>query len=171
MGGPVRLRPMILATCISGAVIGVASANLAGMPAAGAAPVGLAAAGQAPGAASPTVIGEILVHRYFVLLQQHNVPALRAFLSPAFQIQRADGSGATKTAYLDDLPVVESFQLTNFVATEARGVLVVRYLADVTGEVNGQPYTPGPAPRLSVFSWNGSSWRLIAHANFNPLTG
>jgi hypothetical protein len=37
--------------------------------------------------------------------------------------------------------------------------------------VNGKRFTPGPAPRLSVFVWNGRGWQLVAHANFNPLTG
>jgi hypothetical protein len=56
-------------------------------------------------------------------------------------------------------------------ATQASATLVVRYLAQVEGVVNGKPYKPGPAPRLSVFAWNGKRWQLAAHANFNPLTG
>ena len=50
-------------------------------------------------------------------------------------------------------------------------MLVTRYLANVTGAVNGKPFTPGPAPRLSVFSWNGRAWQLVAHTNFDPLKG
>lgn len=60
---------------------------------------------------------------------------------------------------------------SNVTATESNGVLVARYLSAVVGVVNGKPYTPGSAPRLSVFSWNGTRWQLAAHANFNPLTG
>jgi hypothetical protein len=43
--------------------------------------------------------------------------------------------------------------------------------ADATGVVNGKSYSPGPAPRLSVFSWNGTRRQLAAHANFDPLKG
>jgi hypothetical protein len=46
----------------------------------------------------------------------------------------------------------------------------VRYVAEVEGVVNGRPYTPGPAPRLSVFV-ERKRWLLAAHANFNPLSG
>ena len=53
--------------------------------------------------------------------------------------------------------------------TQAGGTLVVRYRAEVEGILDGKRFTPGPAPRLSVFAWNGKRWRLAAHANFNPL--
>jgi hypothetical protein len=46
----------------------------------------------------------------------------------------------------------------------------VRYSAEFVGTAAGESYAPGPAPRLSVFTWDGSRWRLVAHANFNPLT-
>jgi hypothetical protein len=65
----------------------------------------------------------------------------------------------------------ESFELTDFVASRAGDVLAVRYLADATGLVDGRPYSPGPAPRLSVFVRDGKRWRIVAHANFNPLAG
>jgi len=106
------------------------------------------------------------------LIQHKDVAGLRSFLSPAFQVQRADGSALARDQYLTEpLPTVETFKITKLVATQAGSVLVARYLATVTGKVNGKPYTPGPAPRLSVFTWNGSAWQLAAHANFNPLTG
>jgi hypothetical protein len=67
--------------------------------------------------------------------------------------------------------VINTFGISNLAATQAGSVLVVRYLATVEGLVNGKPYTPRPAPRLSVFAWNGEARQLAAHANVNPLTG
>jgi Domain of unknown function (DUF4440) len=125
----------------------------------------------APRLAHPTRAATPLVHRFFALIVDKNVDGLRRFLSPAFQVQYADGTSREKKEYLTKLAVIEKFTLTNLRATQAGGTLVVRYLADVTGVVNGRPYTPGPAPRLSVFSWNGRRWQLAAHANFNPLKG
>jgi hypothetical protein len=69
------------------------------------------------------------------------------------------------------LPTVTAFTITSLAATQTGGVIVLRYLATATGLVNGKPYTPGPAPRLSVFVWTGARWQLAAHANFNPLSG
>jgi hypothetical protein len=125
----------------------------------------------APHLANPTAAAKPLVLRFFVLLQRKDHAGLERFLSPAFQVQRADGSASGKAEYLASLPTVVKFYLSGLFATEAGGTLVVRYHARVEGRVNGKPYTPGPAPRLSVFSWNGERWQLAAHANFNPLTG
>jgi hypothetical protein len=118
-----------------------------------------------------SVTAETLVTKYFTLLQQKDEAGLRTFLSPAFTLQRADGTGATKYQYLENLPTVESFELTDLAASRSGGVIAVRYLATATGIVDGRSYTPGPAPRLSVFVRDGKRWQIVAHANFNPLTG
>ena len=122
-------------------------------------------------AATPEETARPLVVKFFKLVRDRDVAGLVTFLSPAFQVQRADGSGAGKVEYLDRLPTVLKFTLTHLNATRAGATLVVRYHATVEGLVNGKPYTPGPAPRLSVFHWTGKRWQLAAHANFNPLTG
>ena len=121
--------------------------------------------------ATPEETARPLVVKFFKLVRDRDVAGLVTFLSPAFQVQRADGSGSGKAEYLERLPTVRKFTLTHFTATRAGATLVARYNATVEGLVNGKPYTPGPAPRLSVFHWNGKRWQLIAHSNFNPLSG
>jgi hypothetical protein len=153
-----RARSLLLACVLAGALA----------PAA----LGAAhAARPAPRLPSPVATAKRLVTQFFTEIKRKDVAGLRRLLSPAFQIQRADGSSSGRTQYLKKLPTLLSFRLARFVATQTGAVLVVRYLATATGTVNGKPYTPGPAPRLSVFSWNGSMWQLVAHANFNPLKG
>jgi Domain of unknown function (DUF4440) len=125
----------------------------------------------APQPANPTSTAKQLVNRFFVLLVHKDRARLQRFLSPGFQVQRADGSGAGKQEYLANLATIKHFQISHLRATVADATLVVRYQAQAEGVVNGKPYTPGPAPRLSVFAWNGKRWQLAAHANFNPLTG
>ena len=121
--------------------------------------------------ATPTATGRVLVRRFFRLLAAKDVAGLDALLSPGFQVQRADGTASTKTAYLRRLADIHSFRLRGIVGTRAGNTLVVRYLARVTGTVEGRPYTPGFAPRLSTFAFVDGAWRLVGHANFNPLTG
>ena len=121
--------------------------------------------------ADPTTTAKSLVDRFFVLLARKDHAGLQRFLSPAFQVERADGSGSGKKEYLARLATINRFRITKLKATQTGATLVVRYLAEVKGVVNGKRYAPGPAPRLSVFTWNGRRWQLVAHANFNPLTG
>jgi hypothetical protein len=111
------------------------------------------------------------VNRFFTLVEHHDTKGLDRFLSPAFQLERADGSGGTKAQYLANLPTITSFTISSPTATQTGSVLVARYLATIDGVVNGKAATPGPAPRLSVFTRNGGRWTMVAHANFNPLTG
>jgi hypothetical protein len=132
----------------------------------------------APAAAAPRAqnsdaveTGKELATKFFTLIQKKDAAGLDKMLSPAFQLERADGTGSGKADYLKNLPTLNSFELSDFSASRVGSVLVVRYLATATGIVNGKPYTPGPAPRLSVFARNGKRWQIVAHANFNPLTG
>ena len=149
-------------------VVAVAVALIVG-PSVAATPT--SAARPAPRLAKPAKTARALSNRFFTLLVRKDVRGLRRFLSPAFQVQRGDGSGSGRKEYLAKLADIDTFELTAFHATQANGTLVVRYLATVEGTVNGRPYTPGPAPRLATYSWDGRRWRLASNANFNPLTG
>jgi hypothetical protein len=93
----------------------------------------------------------------FTLPRKKDVAGLGRFLSPAFQVQRADGTASEKTEYLTKLPDVRKFTLSQFRATQQGATLVVRYLAVVsTGRrtrpvpPRGSPYSPGTA---SAGSW------------------
>ena len=132
---------------------------------------GLATERPAPRLANPAGTARQLVDRFFVLIENKDRAGLNRFLSPVFQVQRADGSGSGKKAYLGKLATIGQFHIMQLRATQTGSILVVRYLATVEGTLNGKPYTPGPAPRLSVFVWNGDRWQLAAHSNFNPRTG
>jgi len=123
------------------------------------------------GTAAAVATAKPLVTKYFTLIKNKDKAGLDKFLSPAYELQRADGTGSNKADYLQNISTVQSFHLTDFTASRAGDVLVVRYLADATGVVNGKPYSPGPAPRLTVFVHNGKHWQVVAHANFNPLNG
>src|SRR5690348_7506608 len=107
---------------------------------------------SAPHLTDPTATASPLVNRFFDLIEHNDVKRLQRFLSPAFQLERADGSGGTKAEYLANLPTITKFSISDVVATQTGSVLIARYQATIEGVVNGKPATPGPAPRLSVFS-------------------
>ena len=115
----------------------------------------------------PNQTGSDLVNRYMTLLQQKDAAGLRAFVSDAFIVQRADGSTSDKAAYLQSFPEVGLFTISNVSARQDKNALVVRWDVSVHETVNGQPYDTTPAPRLSTFYYDNGVWQLTSHANFN----
>ena len=116
---------------------------------------------------SPVETGTELVNRYITLLQEKDVEGLRDFLSDAFMIQRADGSNSEKTAYLQNIPQIGEFTITDVSALQAADALIVRWSLTVDEVINGQTYSTEPAARLSTFVYQDGDWRLSSHANFN----
>jgi hypothetical protein len=118
-------------------------------------------------ASADTQKGTELAEKFFTIIKDQDLDALQKFLSPAFQIQRADGSYLTKDEYLENPAKVESFELSEFQVTRAGKTLIVRYdsVADVT--IDGVQQSADPAPRLSVFVKGKKGWQIVAHANFN----
>jgi len=132
------------------------------------APAGVAIA--APRAASTTAQGTTLVKRFFDLLTKQDKGGLQKFLSPAFQLQGADGGFLDKRALVANPSQVESYELSELRATRSGDVIVVRYDVKAVVTINGVPQARDPAARLSVFVRAKKGWQMIAHANFNvPL--
>ena len=112
-----------------------------------------------------------LVNRFFRLLHRPDMAGLKAFLSPAFQVERADGTGTDKAGYLASPPKVDAYEITGLKATRHGDVLVARYSVVASEQVNGTALKKDPAPRLSTFALNAKTgaWQLVSHANFNPV--
>jgi hypothetical protein len=104
---------------------------------------------------------------FFSLLLRDDTEGLAEFLSPAFQIARADGSTADKDAYLENPADVGAYRLSDFFVTESGNALVAKYLVTATERIDTQLYTSDPRQRLSVFIVDGDSVTMLAHANLN----
>lgn len=121
-----------------------------------------------PPIADLTAEGEFLVNRFFAALASGQRAAVAAVLSPAFQIVRATGTVHDRDGYLDNLPTVGEFEITDVRATLNAGVLVVSYVVLVDEVLEGVEQTTR-APRLSTFQWEGGDWLLVSHANFGAV--
>ena len=114
-----------------------------------------------------------LASEFFNVLEKKDTKALDDFLSPAFQLQRTDGSYVKKTEYLKNPSSVDSFELLDVSGTRYGNTRVIRFVARITATVNGKRTTNDPAPRLATYVWNGKRWQVIAYANyvaFHPTT-
>jgi hypothetical protein len=138
--------------------------------------IAVPAVAQAPAAAAPvlddpTAEGVALVDGYMAILglpEDAKVAGLETLLAPGFQVVRANGDRQDRAGYLASPPEVETYAITDAVATQDADVLVVSYLLETSETVDGVAQTT-TAPRLTVFHWIDDAWLLAAHANFGAL--
>jgi hypothetical protein len=129
--------------------------------------LGAVAAPSAAARDADTAKGTKLVERFFDLLKNADAAGLEKFLSPAFQLQGADGGFLTKADFLGSPPKIQSYQLSGVRVTRTGKVIVVRYDVAAVVTINGVQQSRDPAPRLSVFVEGKKGWQMVAHANFN----
>ena len=123
----------------------------------------------ASSARSNDELAQRLVERFLdLLVDEPDIDGLRAFLSPAFIRQGADGTASTKSEYLGSTPaVISSYTIQDLEATRRGPVLVARYDVVTEETLGGRSGTTEPAPRLTVFVKDTAGWQVIAHSNFN----
>lgn len=123
-----------------------------------------------PAFADAAADADVAVKGWLEAVSSPDEAVLGAALAPEFQILRSDGRGYDRSDYLatgrsrQERPPVAH----DLIATEAGGVLVVRYQLDVEQTIDGGTVT-GTAPRLTVFRKDGDRWLVVAHANFAPI--
>src|SRR5262249_59963606 len=87
-----------------------------------------ASAAAPPKLKDPNATGAKLATKFLTLLQDKDLKGLAAFLDPSFQLQRADGTGATKAQYLANPSTVTSFKIgPRLTAVEAGDLLTLRW--------------------------------------------
>lgn len=131
--------------------------------------IAILALSAAPAAAKlgPNPSDKRLASEFLQLLQDENTAGLKAFLSPAFLLQRHDGTWLTKAQYLEKPATVESYTVTDVHGTRTGNVRVIRYTVQTQQTIDGQQFSADPVPRLSTYVKVKRTWRIVAHANFN----
>lgn len=130
--------------------------------------VALASANVSTAAVSRAALARQLVNRYLSDLQRQDVADLRKFLSPGFQIQRADGTRTTRPQFLRNPTKIGSYNIRRMRATTDANTLLATYQIAVRNEViDGKPYATGYSPRMMVFTHVAKGWQALGLANFN----
>ncbi len=120
----------------------------------------------------PVGTGRELAQRFLDILSSPDPrPRLEAFLSPAFQLQRSNGTFANKDEYLDAPATVARFTIAedSVRVTQDGRVLVVRFSVEIQETIDGREQRVTSADRLGVFQRGPSGWQLVAWSNFNPV--
>ncbi len=115
-------------------------------------------------------LGKLLAHNFFALIAAKDWPVMEKHLAPCFQSVHSDGGRdrAQEMALLKKIKLGE-YKLADFKTTRRGDILVVTYTVSVAETIAGKRTNKVPAPRLSVFSHNKTTWQLLAHANLKPL--
>ena len=123
--------------------------------------------------ADPDATGRELAQRFLDILGSPTPgPLLEEFLSPAFQLQRSNGTFANKEEYVDQPASVARFTILEegFRAYQEGPTLTVRFRVTIEEEINGEQLRATDADRLGVFIRTSAGWQLLAWSNFNPTT-
>ncbi|GIK75594.1 MAG: hypothetical protein BroJett021_45820 [Chloroflexota bacterium] len=115
-------------------------------------------------------LGEQLVRQFLDALRDGDADAMKALLSPAFQIMNAVGERFSASDYGDNLAVFAAYEVDNLKVTRSGDILVATYALRTSLTKNISKFAP-PAPHLSVFQQSDGAWKVVAHANFAaPVT-
>jgi hypothetical protein len=120
----------------------------------------------------PDATGRELAQRFLDILGDPNpAPLLEEFLSPAFQLQRSNGTFANKAEYVDHPASVARFTILDdaFRAYQDGRALTVRFRVSIEEEIDGAQLRVSEADRLGVFLRTADGWQLLAWSNFIPV--
>jgi ketosteroid isomerase-like protein len=113
-------------------------------------------------ASNPEAEGKNAIAGWVGAVVSGDLARVKAVIAPEFQIVRADGSAFDAAGYLastlpkfDKPPAVKNPVVTGF-----GDYLIARYVLATD---------KGDAPRLTIFRKSGTTWLVVAHANFAGL--
>ncbi len=120
----------------------------------------------------PEATGRELAQRFLNVLSSPNpTPQLEELLSPAFQLQRSNGTFLNREEYLQQPATVSRFEILdqNFRAYQDGPALTVRFNVAITETIDGASVRTSEANRLGTFLRSDAGWKLLAWSNFNPV--
>lgn len=120
----------------------------------------------------PDATGRELAQRFLDILGDPNpAPLLEEFLSPAFQLQRSNGTFANKAEYVGHPASVARFTILDdaFRSYQDGPALTVRFRVSIEEEIDGAQLRVSEADRLGVFLRTSDGWQLLAWSNFIPV--
>lgn len=114
--------------------------------------------------------GERLTRTMWKAIQASDIDAIVTMLADGYQSVHEDGS-RDKTGEIELFKGINmgDYTLNDFNVTRVGPSLIVTYSVTVEETIAGQRASTTPAPRMSVWQMTEGGWKLIAHANLNPI--
>ena len=110
------------------------------------------------------------LHSVFAALMTGDPEQVRPWLAPEYQVQRSDGKGYDKEAYLAlSIPKIAAMPTFRDLALTRNGdIVVVRLMLEIEETINGK-VADRVSPQLMVFRITPDGWKVVAAANFARL--
>jgi hypothetical protein len=106
----------------------------------------------------------------FAALMTGDPEKVRPLLAPEYQVQRSDGKGYDKAAYLAlSIPKIAAMPTFRDLAITRNGeIVVVRLMLEIEETIEGK-VADRVSPQLMVFRISPDGWQVAAAANFARL--
>lgn len=125
---------------------------------------------QTASAEDAKATGERLLQKFWDTLESDDPNAEAKLYSPAFQSVHQDGAwNAEQTIkFITDLKL-SAYKLSDIKISEEGPVIVASYFVTAAETLGGKRLPSRKAARMTVFLKSGQGWKVVAHANLNPL--
>ncbi|MCF8228220.1 MAG: nuclear transport factor 2 family protein [Bacteroidales bacterium] len=115
------------------------------------------------------VDGRMLEKKIWRDFNKRDMDAISSKISDAFQSVHQDGARdkQQELKLLRNLDLGQ-YKLSDFKVTQQGNVVVVTYMISAIETIDGKILSKKPAPRMSVWIKDDTSWKWIGHANLKP---
>lgn len=119
---------------------------------------------------NPTKTCEQLTARFQKYLGAGMDAQLAQFVSPAFVIERNDGTTGSWPTYLTTHPTFTGWNISVDVAQFSSPVITCVAMTSTTQLVDGVSVVSVPTRNMSTYVWQRGAWRITSDARFNALS-
>lgn len=127
-------------------------------------------AGQVALADDPTATGERLLRNFWSTLNSDDAKAEAKLYGTAFQSVHQDGGrDAQQTLKFISHMKLSDYKLSDIKITAQGPAIVATYFLTTAETLGGERLPSRKAARMTVFLKTDQGWKVIAHANLNPL--
>lgn len=122
------------------------------------------------GAADQTALGQSLLKQFWDTLESGDAEGHEALKSKAFQSVHEDGGrdlGQTQL-FIQELNH-KDHALSELIITEEPPAVIATYFVTASQTLGGKRLPNSKSARMTVFLKTDEGWKVIAHANLNPL--
>lgn len=121
-------------------------------------------------AETDATLGERLVREMWAVIKANDMAAQEKLYAKGFQTVLQDGGHDRDVVLKINAGLhLDDYKLTDFMVTREGPVLIVSYFSETAEILEGNKLPRHRAARLTSFLDTDDGWKIIIHANLNPI--